>query len=153
MQHPTYQCARCAVVKVLPHLGQSGAAGYATIGAEKICYDCADAMQRADMLDRSGPFYCYLSSNGCDVTTWTGGKLGRVHASKQSRSGWNGSLIYRFHVRDVHGQWWQGRGAGEGMCCTLRPMNRPSYSNSWGAHLAGSRAQEKHNLETYSEAF
>jgi hypothetical protein len=30
-------------------------------------------------------------------------------------------------VQDVHGQWWQGRGAGRGMCCTLRKMKAPKH--------------------------
>lgn len=90
-----------------------------------VCYDCCTKQERESMRDRSGPFYAYVSSDGQHVTSWPGGKLGRVYEYAESRSGWAGSKIARFRVLDVHGQWWAGRGAGRGMCCTLRPMKTP----------------------------
>jgi hypothetical protein len=86
------------------------------------CYACCDAMARADMLDRSKPFCAYLASDARTVTTWTGGRLGTVSAHTSSRVGWHGAEIHRFHVCDVHGNLWHGRGSGPGMVCTLRAM-------------------------------
>jgi len=101
--------------------------GYAlTRTNEMICYPCADNRQRAEIRDAAGPFYAYLACDGKRVTTWTGGTLGDVSSLGVSRSGWHGSEIARFHVRDIHGQWWQGRGAGRGVACTLRRMKSRS---------------------------
>lgn len=121
-----FRCCDCGAVRMFPV--NSGITGYARVdGNQLCCYDCCDKRQREDMRDRSKPFYAYLSS-GREVTTWTGGKLGTVYSYSQSRSGWHGGTIARFHVRDVHGQWWQGRGAGKSMACTLRPMKTPRYA-------------------------
>ena len=133
-----FRCDECGKVEILPHsikrYSDAGcSSGYALTRTNRmLCYACADAGQRADLLDRTRPFGAYLSSDGQCCTTWTGGTLGAVHSLNSSRAGWHGSRIYRFHVRDVHGAWWAGRGAGRGMCCTLRPMKRPDYSKSWG---------------------
>lgn len=99
------------------------------------CYDCCHAADVAELLDQSKPFGAYLSKlpgGQRIVSNWPGGRLGDVHALSFSRSGWHGAEIARFHVRDVHGQWWQGRGAGDGMCCTLRKMKQPAYAARWG---------------------
>lgn len=134
-----FKCCDCGAVRMfpqsLPGAGYSGGTGYARVdGNQLCCYECADARQRADLLDQSKPFHAYLKLDPLDarITTWTGGMLGRVHAVSCGRSGWHGSRIYRFHVRDVHGQWWQGRGAGDGMICTLRKMKAPAYAARWG---------------------
>lgn len=99
-----------------------GGTGYArTDDNAMICYACADKRQAADMAAHtSGPFYCYLSGDGRSVTTWTGGYLGRVLHSNSNRSGWRGSEVWRFRVRDAAGREWNGRGAGPNMSCTLR---------------------------------
>lgn len=92
-----------------------------------------DIREKRELLDRSKPFYCYVSSDGKTVGGWKGNKLGTIHNYGESRSGWNGDVIARFHVVDVHGQWWQGRGAGKGICCTLRAMKKPTYAANWGS--------------------
>lgn len=96
--------------------------GYArTVDNGMICYACADKRQAADMAAHtSGPFHCYMDRDGRNVTTWTGGYLGRVLRSNSSRSGWHGSEVWRFRVRDAAGWEWNGRGAGPGRACTLR---------------------------------
>lgn len=135
-----FKCCDCGAVRMFPQSLQDAyvvGTGYARVqGNQLCCYDCADARQRADMLDQSKPFYAYLgklAGGARVVTSWTGGRLGNVHALSFSRSGWHGAEIARFHVQDVHGQWWQGRGAGDGMACTLRKMNKPAYAAKWGA--------------------
>lgn len=96
------------------------------------CYRCCHARDLAEMLDRSRPFVAYVSGDKNTVRNWPGGELGRIHSYAESRTGWHGSVIVRFHVRDAHGQWWQGRGPGAGMACTLRPMAAPAYAKQWG---------------------
>lgn len=125
-----FQCAQCGAVRLFP-LGTLGT-GYGVQHGQMFCYECCNAQDVVQLLDRSKPFYCYVASAGDCVTSWPGGVLGRVHSYGESHSGWNNGRIARFHVRDVHGQWWQGRGAGKGMACTLRPMKKPSYAASWG---------------------
>lgn len=135
-----FKCCDCGAVRMFPNSlpGKDYvlSTGYARVdGNQLCCYECTDKRQRADMLDQSKPFYAYLKiseGRSGQVTTWTGGKLGDVYAITSSRSGWHGSKIARFHVRDVHGQWWQGRGLGHGMGCTLRKMNKPAYAAKWG---------------------
>lgn len=75
-----------------------------------------------DMLDRSRPFVCYLDSLERHVTGWKGNVLGNVVQRSHSRTGFHGSAITHVRVRDVHGNMWHGKGAGAGMCITLRPM-------------------------------
>jgi hypothetical protein len=86
-----------------------------------------DIRQRRELLDRSRPFYCYLSGDGRTVTGWKGNVLGYVRAlSVDSRhSGLARCRMTRIRVQDVHGAWWHGRGAGTGMAVTLRPMKTP----------------------------
>lgn len=111
----------CATIDPL-RKGTGGGTGYAVLNSRrKICYACADKRQVADLLDRSKSFTGYLSSDGSRWTTWTGGTLGNVDRLTVSRSGLHGSSLSNVHVVDVHGNTWCGRGAGTGMCLTLRP--------------------------------
>lgn len=89
---------------------------------EIISDEGVNIQERRELLDRSKPFYCYLSGDGRHVTGWKGNILGTVESERSSRSGWHGSSITRITVRDVHGAMWSGRGAGRCMCITLRPM-------------------------------
>ena len=73
------------------------------------------------MMDRSKPFGCYLSTDGQHVTGWKGNILGRVTLSSVSRTGWHGNQLTHVRVIDNHGGHWHGKGAGRGMCITLRP--------------------------------
>lgn len=111
----------------------SGGTGYGRDESGGLhCYSCCDMRDVQRMAKRTGPFSCYLSRGGKAVSTWSGGTLGTVHGLSVSRTGWARSEIARFHVRDVHGSWWQARGAGTGMHCTLRPMRAPAYAAQWG---------------------
>lgn len=72
-----------------------------------------------ELLDRSKPFGCYVSSDTKHVTGWKGNVLGTIIRSTHTRSGFGANML-AVSVRDVHGNYWHGRGAGAGMCITLR---------------------------------
>jgi hypothetical protein len=78
-----------------------------------------DIREKREMLDRSLPFCCYLSSDGKRVTGWKGNTLGRVLTESTSRTGWHRSTLTHIVVQDVHGAQWYGKGAGRGMCIRL----------------------------------
>jgi len=83
--------------------------------------DGVNIRENRDMLDRSKPFGCYLSTDGRHVTGWKGNILGHVTLSSVSRTGWHGSQLTHVRVTDNHGGRWHGKGAGRGMYITLRP--------------------------------
>lgn len=76
-----------------------------------------------ELLDRSKPYYCYISSDGKHVTDWKGNILGDVvywNYCKLTRQSYTHGKQYRtITVRDVHGNMWYGRGS-PGICVTLR---------------------------------
>ena len=77
--------------------------------------------EKRELLDRSNPFGCYVSSDGRHVTGWKGNILGTITRSSVSRTGWHGSTLLHVRVRDCHGGDWYGKGSGRGVCITLRP--------------------------------
>jgi hypothetical protein len=79
-----------------------------------------DLRERRELLDRTLPFHCYLSGDGNHVTGWKGNVLGHVVRESTSHTGWQGSTITHVRVIDCHGNPWHGKGAGRGMCITLR---------------------------------
>lgn len=111
-----WTCARCG--KCAPHSESYGRDAQNNMH----CYDCCHAQDVEQLRDRSKPFHAYIASDGARLTNWPGRELGHIFNYSESRSGWNGGTIARFRVRDVHGQVWQGRGAGKGMFCTIRAM-------------------------------
>lgn len=84
-----------------------------------------DLCEKRELLDRSKPFTCYLSSDGKHATGWKGNVLGAVVCATPVRltrwSHTHGEHIHAINVRDVHGGMWHGRGS-PGICITLRPM-------------------------------
>jgi hypothetical protein len=76
------------------------------------------------LLDRSGPFPGYLSSDGKRLTGWKGNTLGHVidwSFCTLTRQSWVHGKDYRsVRVRDIHGREWYGRGS-PGICINLRP--------------------------------
>jgi hypothetical protein len=76
------------------------------------------------LLDRSGPFTGYLSSDGKRLTGWKGNTLGHVVDSNSCEltrpSYTHGKYYQSVRVRDVHGREWYGRGS-PGICIRLRP--------------------------------
>ena len=79
-----------------------------------------DIRQKRELLDRSRPFSCYVSSDGKRVTGWKGNTLGHIIKSSQTRSGFGGDML-AVSVCDIHGNYWHGRNAGRSMVITLRP--------------------------------
>ena len=79
-----------------------------------------DIREKRELLDRSKPFYCYVSMDGKSVTGWKGNKLGIITWKRKTRCR-SYETIYSFNIVDIHGGKWYGR-ASEGSCITLRPM-------------------------------
>jgi hypothetical protein len=81
-----------------------------------------DLIERRELLDRSKPFTCYVSSDEKNVTGWKGNILGTIISRSRTARRWNYPAMVSIRVRDVHGGLWHGRGQGAGMCITLRPL-------------------------------
>lgn len=82
-----------------------------------------DIAERRELLDRTKPFSCYLSSDGKTVGGWKGNRLGDVLAIRSVNSGRHFTDLNSVIVRDVHGGFWWGRGQ-RGMHITLRPRKK-----------------------------
>lgn len=81
-----------------------------------------DIVERRELLDRSKPFVCYVSSDDRHVSGWKGNILGTIVSRSRTARRWNYPAMVSIRVRDVHGGLWYGRGQGAGMCITLRPL-------------------------------
>ena len=82
-------------------------------------------INQREMLDRSKPFFCYLSCDGKTVTGWKGDTLGTViqtSVSSNPLSRYRRETLTHIRVRDVHGALWYGKNGGRGMCITLRAL-------------------------------
>jgi len=83
-----------------------------------------DIREKRELLDRSRPFTCYITSDGRSVTGWKGNVLGTIidwQPCKLTRTSFTHGKDYRsVVVRDVHDGMWYGRGS-PGICVTLRP--------------------------------
>lgn len=98
---------------------------YATNAQGQVFSDEGVAIrERRELLDRSKPFGCYLSTDGRLVTGWKGNMLGAVawwNPCELTRRSYTHGESYRsVHVVDVHGAHWHGRGS-PGVYITLRP--------------------------------
>lgn len=84
-----------------------------------------DIREKRELLDRSKPFYAYVSSDGTRITGWKDNTLATVYQrwniklSRQSHTHDRNSYMF-MRVRDVHGGLWYGKGSA-GVCITLRP--------------------------------
>lgn len=74
--------------------------------------------EKRELLDRTKPFFCYLSGDGKNVTGWKGNVLGKV--TQETKGGGFGNSLTHIRITDIHGNTWYGKGAGRGMCITLR---------------------------------
>ena len=90
---------------------------------EIISDEGVDIRERREMSHRHTPFACYVSTRGDRVTGWKGNTLGHVLRSSLIRNPFGGHQI-AVTVRDVHGGYWHGRGAGRGMSILLHPSKR-----------------------------
>jgi hypothetical protein len=83
-----------------------------------------DIRERRELLDRSKPFYCYVSSDGKHVGGWKGNVLGTITSATNYRltrtSYIHGRTINFYRVTDVHGGLWTGRG-NPGIAIKLHP--------------------------------
>lgn len=96
---------------------------------ERICYDCANAREVADLLT-ADRYVAYLKvpehtptsqprHPKASLTTWTGCTLARV--SRLTKSHHNiGGYLYHFNATDVHGQQWYGTSPGPDMYARMR---------------------------------
>ncbi len=118
----TVTCAETGAPFVVAEDGCSF--NYARTNSGEVVSDAGmDIRERRELLDRSKPFGCYVADTGKHVTGWKGNILGDVIASSRTRSGFGGAML-AVSVRDVHGNYWHGRGAGKGCCILLRPSKR-----------------------------
>ena len=97
---------------------------YARDSAGRVYCDAGvDAREKRELLDRSKPFTCYISSDGKHATGWKGNILGKVISSSPIKltrwSCFHGKYIQAYRIRDIHGGVWYGRG-NPGMCINLR---------------------------------
>jgi hypothetical protein len=120
-----FRCCDCGKVKATS--GNGCSVGYARFGESDslVCYACADERQREELKDRSKSFGAYVSSDGKQITSWTGGLLMRVTQSwscaLSRRSNWHDAKSFKcIRAVDVHGGKWFGRGSA-GVCITMRP--------------------------------
>lgn len=109
--------------------------GYARIAAPRpvngrtlpadatVCYPCADSLQAEDMAT-SDRIDAYVSGDGRNVTTWSGGVLARIVTATEPRVTYTptGGRVETVYViaRDADGRTWHGRGPGRGMYVRLR---------------------------------
>jgi hypothetical protein len=95
--------------------------GYATTDDNRlVCYDCANSHELYRM-NAADNFMGYLSSDGKNITTWTGFKLATVtHSRVRSNGGFAASStrVY-FNAVDAMGNRWYGSGPGGGMYCRI----------------------------------
>lgn len=80
-----------------------------------------DIRERRELLDRSKPFFAYVSCDGKVITGWKGNVLMHVTGSYTGRVGFCRNGLYVW-ATDVHGGKWYGRNAGRGMCITMRAL-------------------------------
>jgi len=119
-------CSKCGKPFPVYPAGHVGGTGYAVKNdGSKICYPCADAEQ-LEALKARKPTGAYLSGDGKNITTWTGGILASVTVSKPCRITGNGVFnnpkSYRsIRAKDLHGNLWAGRGS-PGVHISLRPV-------------------------------
>lgn len=95
-----------------------------TAEGEEICYDCANARERADF-NVSERYGAYLNGGASQVQTWPGGFLANVTRTTHHRHMTpSGALYERWHVWAVgdHGVRWYGTGPGPGMYVRLRRL-------------------------------
>jgi hypothetical protein len=118
MERKEVRCADCGAV--CPPPGPQGvASGYAvTHDDRKICYRCADNLERLALHDAT-QFVGYVSNDN-RLTTWTGGTLGTILTTRATTIFGHDGYAYR--IRDVFGRIWTGRHAGffAGRGCALK---------------------------------
>lgn len=104
--------------------------GYAILHGIKVCYDCAQSQEIAD-LKTAQRYTAYLTADGPyrhSLTGWVGWKLATVTRLWETSAGGfcRGRNIMRFRATDVHGQKWYGTSPGVGMYARMhKAKSRP----------------------------
>lgn len=99
----------------------NGGTGYGmTPDGKTICYACCHKRDVEELKDRSKPFVGYVSGDRQHITNWPGGQLMAIATSHMVPNPFGGTLLW-VRARDVHGQWWSGKGTGAGMIIRLHP--------------------------------
>lgn len=116
------KCADCGKAIPKTPTGHVGGTGYALFGEtrEIVCYPCANTRER-EAMKAADVYGVYVSSDGQSLTTWTGGVLAFVTRETRIRgAGFHRSDIWTYRAKAPDGSQWYGRGAGRGMCLTIR---------------------------------
>ena len=111
-------CAQCKKTIQFPMSGGGTGYGRNRDSDDMHCYECCTENDKQSM-QTANRFGGYLSGDGRHFTSWPGGILGTVCRESTSRTGRHGTELTHVQVRDVHGKYWHGKGAGRGMCVTL----------------------------------
>lgn len=119
-------CIECGALFPKPP-PEGGAAGYAIIQDQRVCYPCADRYERI-VMNCATAHVAYLSSDGRKITTWTGGELGIVISArpcKLARRSFthSASSFVSVRVRAFDGSVWYGRGS-PGIAIRLRKAGK-----------------------------
>lgn len=85
-----------------------------------LCYPCAEAEELESFMAAGAGYSAYLSSDGKNVTTWTGAALARVTEHGTARTGFHGSEIHYIRAKDTQGREWYGKNGGPGMFIGLK---------------------------------
>ena len=111
-----FRCSVCNESKPTPSKPNGIFSGYAVRGEALICYQCAENEERENLkTDRY--LFAYVSRDWKQLTTWSGGILGRV-VSVGSLHAWSKDRRY-ISIIDVHGKKWHGVGSN-GMYAKLK---------------------------------
>lgn len=104
-------------------LGYCGGSGYADFpDGKRVCYPCADIRQRNE-LATADHYFGYLSNDGRQITTWTGGDLLNVTSSSTREVGFGGARTY-FRAVGPDGVLWYGNSPGRNMYARLHRSKR-----------------------------
>lgn len=104
--------------------------GAHTPDGRHICRACAEREEYAAFMADTyevqrdkGAFFAYISTDGRELTTWTGYKLARVTALWQTNAGFHGyheGGRWYFTAKDANGRLWHGNSPGKGMYARAR---------------------------------
>jgi hypothetical protein len=132
----------CIQTKFPDHSRLETATGYATFNDKRICYACADNLQREE-IRQGGKIVLYWSTeletpefrlpnwksayqtdwNGIPlgkITTWSGGNMGTVCRITVGQCSFGGRVRYYLQVRMFDGTEWHGSSPGGGMYCRMK---------------------------------
>lgn len=82
-----------------------------------------DIAEKQQLLDRTKPFYAYVSTDGKRITGWKGNThmmITRIYQTNAGFGGYRGGGQWYIRATDINGAEWYGRNSGKGCCITLR---------------------------------